>query len=101
MSDCLGDHELTELVDLAFAEAEAEADDWDERRRALLVCLEKLSAPHRELLAARYVREQGAEAIGAQLGRTAVAVRMTLMRVRDALGRCIEKRVRVAREGQS
>jgi RNA polymerase sigma-70 factor (ECF subfamily) len=83
-----------ELIDAAYARIESETDLWNARGRALADCLGGLDESSRQLLHQRYVRNLPSEAIGREVGKSAVAVRKTLERVRDALLRCIEARVR-------
>lgn len=84
------DAELS-LVEQAYAEADASADDWERRRRALAGCFAKLGAHARELLGLRYVDELSADEIARRHRKTGVAIRMKLMRVRRALLRCMDR----------
>jgi RNA polymerase sigma-70 factor (ECF subfamily) len=65
----------------------------DERRDALLVCLERLPAPQRQLLEMRYSLGQSMDQIASTLSRPSGSVRQTLYRVREALLFCIERRM--------
>lgn len=75
-------HEATE----AFA-------DVDERLLAMRQCLEKVAPTHRELIRFRYQQELSAEQIAAKVGRTPLAVRQVLFRIRDELSKCISMRL--------
>lgn len=67
----------------------------DEERRlgALRDCLGSLEERQRRLLDLHYVQEQTSDRIAGIMGRSATAVRMALMRVRDALRGCIERAI--------
>ncbi len=56
---------------------------------ALRRCLDRLPEPVRRLVTRRYAEEKSSADIAAELGRSADAVRMSLMRVRDALLACM------------
>jgi RNA polymerase sigma-70 factor (ECF subfamily) len=70
----------------------------EERRKALDLCLSKLSAPHRQLLRARYGSPESrmAEA-AADTGRSRESLRVTLSRIRAILLGCIRRQL--ARQG--
>ncbi len=59
--------------------------------RALKRCQERLAAKHRQLIERFYFRGDSAEAIAADEGKKAGAVRMALLRIRNALGKCIRQ----------
>jgi RNA polymerase sigma-70 factor, ECF subfamily len=91
---------LLDLVDQAYQEEDDSAELWLRRRAAMGDCLARLTEGDRALLRRRYLERVGAEVIGRQMGRTSAAVRMKVMRIRQALARCIEHRLTVA-EGTS
>jgi RNA polymerase sigma-70 factor (ECF subfamily) len=66
---------------------------YDDRRKALTDCTNRLSAKDRELLALRYTESMRAPEIASRLGRTSVAIRQALFRVRAALKRCIDSKM--------
>ena len=82
-----------EAVELAYQEGDAKEDEMDRRRRALRACLEQLPESSRNLLELRYVRCAPSDEVARTLGRSAAGVRMALMRVRQALGACVEGRM--------
>ncbi len=82
-----------DLVESAFAEADAQDDLWNHRRTALSLCLQGVPSSDRELLTQRYVGSLTADAIANQQGRTAVAVRVALLRLRRALLQCVKRRL--------
>ncbi|MDA3962054.1 MAG: hypothetical protein PF961_14780 [Planctomycetota bacterium] len=55
----------------------------------LVRCLDRLSSDEREVLERYYTGDEGAASIGASIGRSAAAVRMAMMRLRDQLRRCV------------
>jgi RNA polymerase sigma-70 factor (ECF subfamily) len=89
--------ELAELVDRACEEAEQDGGLWDERRGALAQCLEALTESDRELLRRRYLEERDAEGLGRIFARSPEAIRMKIMRLRQALERCIDSKLAAGR----
>ncbi|MEP4078662.1 sigma-70 family RNA polymerase sigma factor [Haloferula sp.] len=66
------------------------------KRDALKVCLSKLSADNRDLLEARYRSTRGdLEELSTKIGRSRASLRVSLVRVRASLKRCIESRLAV------
>ena len=61
--------------------------------RALEECLRRLEEGQRSVIHEFYFRKQSAESIARQLGQSAGAVRMLLLRIRKRLGKCIRKRL--------
>jgi RNA polymerase sigma-70 factor (ECF subfamily) len=88
---------LIDILDLAYNEADAEADAWNARRGALRACLQAIDDRGRDLLLRRYREGETSEAAGARLGRSAVAVRKALMTIKRTLLGCIQRRL--AQEG--
>jgi RNA polymerase sigma-70 factor (ECF subfamily) len=74
-------------------EEDPEADVWEEERKALRHCLEKVDARNRRLLALRYERNIKGRRLAGCLNLSEKSVRTILHRVRGALRRCIERRV--------
>lgn len=60
-------------------------------------CLDKLPGRSRQMIALRYVDGLESSAIGEQLGLSAEAVRITLLRIRGVLRECLERNL--AKEG--
>jgi RNA polymerase sigma-70 factor (ECF subfamily) len=69
------------------------AERYEQRRLALVACLDEISDRHRTALMLHYQGGQSLAMIGAQLGRTANAVAQLLHRVRSALRGCMERRL--------
>jgi RNA polymerase sigma-70 factor (ECF subfamily) len=68
--------------------------DSDAELRALAQCSEKLCPTDRELLHLRYQETLTAPTIGQRVGRSAVAIRQALFRIREALHRCVEQEMK-------
>ena len=67
--------------------------DLPQQQLALRKCLGELKAESRELLLARYRGEESISQLAAKLNRSVGGVRVTLSRLRDALLKCIERRL--------
>lgn len=79
-----------EEVTLAMAdEAATFAVELPARREALGICLKKLLPAQRELLDAHYATGHSIREIAESSGKSASAIKMTLLRLREALSRCI------------
>ena len=86
-----------ELLDM-LADSVVEAhDELSPRAAALRECMRQLPEPAKALLRMRYADQQQAASLADRLGLTINAVHQRLKRVREALGKCIEKRL--AKEG--
>ncbi len=84
----LFEDEMLEAV--AFGAREAD-ETFDSRQERLAGCLEKLAAPHRELLRRRYAEGQSLGEIGKERGMTPNAVTQALFRLRQSLVACVAK----------
>lgn len=62
---------------------------------ALQDCLETLAPKAREIVKLRYFGDQKVPQIAEQLGSTAGAMRIALMRIRNQLADCVQRRLRV------
>jgi RNA polymerase sigma-70 factor (ECF subfamily) len=58
---------------------------------SLRSCMEKLKAPQRLLIQRFYYEGATSEVIGIEQGRSAATIRMALLRIRQALAKCIRK----------
>ncbi len=85
-------HILDDLVDRAWSEPE-EAVDLSRERDALGQCLGQLNDRVRHMVQLRYEEGLNAGEIGQRFELSADAVRMALMRGRQLLGRCLERRL--------
>ena len=85
------EHFDDELLAQLAAEAEERRTDFETRRQALAVCLQKLPQEHRALIAQRYEPEGCVNDMAAARGSTPKAVSELLRRIRRALLLCIEQ----------
>lgn len=84
-----------EDVVLAMAsETELAAGQFEARREALGICMEKLTAEQRGLLQEHYIANRPLADIAEATRRSLSAVKMTLLRLRQQLGECIERQLR-------
>lgn len=86
----LHDRAAADAVDAAM---ERIGDRIAARAEAMRACLQGLDAAHRDLLDRRYARGQDIAAIAAALTSTALNVKVRLFRIREALRRCIDRRL--------
>lgn len=71
----------------------------EERRLdALRACLARLPDQSAKLVASYYYESHTAAEVGSTLGKSEDAVRMTIMRIRRALQKCVSERLRVEAE---
>lgn len=79
--------------------AEDQYSDYreDERITALKECLKSVPRKLKEIINMRYTMEMTAVEIASRLKKSADAVRMSLMRVREALENCIIKKIKKER----
>lgn len=78
------------------AETEAAAAQFEDRREALGRCMRRLKAEQRGLLHAHYSEGRAARELAQSTGRGESAIKMTLLRLRQILGQCIEQQLRTA-----
>jgi len=88
---------LLNAVDHAFEEAHEEAAYWTECRALLAECLERLPAHSRTLLKDHYVEGRPLAALATDEGRSEAAVKMALLRIRQALKACVQARLKEAK----
>jgi RNA polymerase sigma-70 factor (ECF subfamily) len=60
---------------------------------ALRRCLRKMPEQGRKLIDAFYYQDESADSLARRLGRTSGAIRMMLLRVRRALGDCVQRKL--------
>jgi RNA polymerase sigma-70 factor, ECF subfamily len=84
---------MASLLDQAYVEMDAQADVWHERRLALRMCLEGMDERARDLILRRYHDHETSDTAAQRLGRSAVAVRKTLMKVKRGLLTCVQRRL--------
>jgi RNA polymerase sigma-70 factor (ECF subfamily) len=86
------DHDLMEKM---AGEATPVATDSTTELRALARCREELSPADRELLDLRYQESLKTLQIAEKVGRSAVAIRKALFRIRALLSKCIEGKLKM------
>ena len=80
------------MADWRRKETTGEHVNFDaEIHSTLSECLTKLAENHRDLVEAFYFEGESAEALAERQDVTAASIRMMLMRIRRALGKCIRK----------
>lgn len=67
--------------------------DTETQLSALRGCLSKLKPPQRALVQQYYFEQVTAESIAQQQGRGAGAIRMALLRIREALAKCVRQQL--------
>ena len=89
---------LDDAVDAAFQEFQESrsSDERRNRRDALDVCVEQLSANGKRVLSARFVDNLAYSQIGEQLGMSIEAVRKSLFRSKNQVRTCVESKLRAA-----
>lgn len=85
-----------DLLDLLGGEAGQSEHDDDELRLILRDCLAQLPDRQRQLIARRYQDDVSIGRLAADAGKTESAIKMMLMRIREALRMCIEMKLREA-----
>jgi len=86
-----------EDVVLAMAEeTEIASAKFEDRREALGSCLQKLKTEQRGLLQEHYMAGRTVRELSSVTGRSESAVKMILLRLREQLGDCIERQLRLS-----
>ncbi|MBI1368890.1 MAG: sigma-70 family RNA polymerase sigma factor [Planctomycetes bacterium] len=79
------------LVSQLAQTAAQQVSHYDERRTALVHCLDKLALADRDLVARRYQQDASVDRVAEQVGRSSGAIKQALYRIRGALLKCIER----------
>ncbi len=88
--------EVLEALDKRFeAFGRLPGDDLDERLELLERCLEELTERSREAVRLRYEQELDTEAVARATASTVFAVRKILLRARERLGECFDRRLSI------
>jgi RNA polymerase sigma-70 factor (ECF subfamily) len=82
-----------DIVEQIASRYEILAEEADPLRDALKHCLDKLEGRSKQIVELRYRRCLSSASIADEMELSSGAVRMLLLRVRDALRRCIERRM--------
>ena len=91
--------EFVEFVDQAFAENESVNDVGPERQQALAECVGALPEKSRELLTLKYERDLSLKAIAGTVRQSTDSVIKALLRLRQALAVCVEKKLKLQELG--
>ncbi len=95
---CLLAGDLADWQADAISSTDVNDDDEIFRQQALRECLRSLSTNNRQLIKQYYFDGTPAEVIAKQRERKAGTIRMALMRIRQALGECIQRKLDQQRE---
>jgi len=88
------------ILETVSSQFESHLDRSNERRDALVGCLDKLEGDKRDLVYAYYSSaKQSSEAIAGALSMTPNALRQSLFRIRKTLLDCVERTMRVESRG--
>lgn len=79
-----------ELEEIMATELATASDDFDIRREALKSCLKKLKTADLALIRHRYYDAAPLKEFAAANNRSAAGLKVTLHRIRNALGKCVE-----------
>ncbi|MBI1346001.1 sigma-70 family RNA polymerase sigma factor [bacterium] len=82
-----------EFLEVVAQESLARTDELEQRRLALVHCLQKLRPSDRELIQQRYAPGESGKALAETMGRPANSVYQSLGRIRRTLLECIERRL--------
>jgi len=85
--------EYLRRLQLARVETDSEGSAAESRSAALRHCLEKLPPPQAGLLEAKYREGKPLAELAARLGTSLGALKVRLLRLREALRDCIERRL--------
>lgn len=82
-----------EFVESVAEEALEASENWEERRKALSICMGKLRPQDRELIRRRYSPGENGISVAEDLGRPINAVYQSLGRIRRALMECVNRQL--------
>lgn len=83
-----------EFLETLAADAVSAVENADRRRDALDECLRELRPHHRQLLSQRYLEQMSTDRLAELYGKSVEAIRRMLHRIRLALLRCVEQKLR-------
>ncbi|MCR9202460.1 MAG: sigma-70 family RNA polymerase sigma factor [Planctomycetaceae bacterium] len=87
----------SELAEAMSPHVEQHLASLPDDAAAVQLCLQKLSADHRQLIEKRYFRSMPVRRLAEELDRSVSSVKVALLRIRRQLGECLQRR---AVEGQ-
>lgn len=79
-----------QALDFLAAKAESNADNWEDERKALEACLNKLPKEQRDLVEQAYAPATRIDELAESMGRTAMSLYKALHRIRTALISCTD-----------
>jgi RNA polymerase sigma-70 factor (ECF subfamily) len=82
-----------EFVEAIAQDAAEASEQWEERRRALSICLGKLRPRDRELVERRYAPGENGKSVAEDLNRPINAVYQSLGRIRRTLMECVNRQL--------
>lgn len=85
-----------EFIEVIATEAEEASEVWEERRKALSICVQKLRPNDRELIERRYAPGENGKSVAEDLGRPINAVYQSLGRIRRVLLECVQRQLAAA-----
>lgn len=91
--------EFVDYVELAFAESDALEARHSERQHALNQCVEALPEKSKRLLRLKYDESFSIDTIATHLRQSKAAVIKALLRLRQALAICVEKKLKLQELG--
>jgi RNA polymerase sigma-70 factor, ECF subfamily len=91
--------DFLDFVEQAFSEHATVNETGPERRAALAECLRALPEKSRQLIALKYEQALSLKDIAAAVGQSADAVIKALVRLRQALATCVEKKLKLQELG--
>jgi RNA polymerase sigma-70 factor (ECF subfamily) len=81
------------FLEIIAREAEDNVEVLEQRRQALLLCLNRLAPADRELIRLRYAPNETGKSLARKLGRPQNSVYQSLSRIRRALLECVNRRL--------
>ncbi len=91
--------EFLDFVDQAYDESESLHDVRADRQRALNECVQSLPEKSRRLIALKYAQDHTLKDIAAQVRQSTDAVIKALLRLRQALAVCVQKKLHLQELG--
>ncbi len=81
------------LAMFAAASEEKPRAELEARRQAILQCMQELKLTDQDLIARRYHKGASTRDVAAALNRSAQGTRRSLQRIREALARCVRRKL--------
>jgi RNA polymerase sigma-70 factor, ECF subfamily len=85
--------DFSQVVEDCYSDVDSDLETDNERRRVMDLCVERLPGQSQRLLKMFYVEGIGSEELARRLKRSAGAIRVALLRVREAVHNCVELRM--------